>query len=63
MILPKAVIFDLDGTVCDDSHRQPLLTENKGNITDKIWHEYHSACVYDKPVEVVCACLHFFVTN
>ena len=58
MILPRAVIFDLDGTVCDDSHRQTILLNNKGNITDDIWRQYHSACVDDAPIDIVCRCLY-----
>ena len=56
MLKQKAIIFDLDGTICDDSHRLPLLTENEGNITDKIWDQYHGCCIEDNPIEVVASC-------
>lgn len=39
---PKAVIFDLDGTLCDDTERSEYARL-------KQWDIYHSQCVYDKP--------------
>lgn len=42
----RAVIIDLDGTLCDDKHRHVFIQE-------KQWHKYHSYCTRDqlyKPV-------------
>jgi len=38
------VIFDLDGTLCDISHRRPLV-EGK----NKDWDEFYKQCVKDSP--------------
>jgi FMN phosphatase YigB (HAD superfamily) len=42
-----AIIFDLDGTLCDDRPRRFLIEEGKMN-------EYHSRSIQDKPIEVMC---------
>lgn len=42
--LPPVVVFDIDGTLMDESHRSHLR-ENKQ------WEEYFSACDLDKPIE------------
>jgi phosphoglycolate phosphatase-like HAD superfamily hydrolase len=40
----KAVIFDLDGTLCNYNHRRPLITGSK-----KDWDAFLSACDKDTP--------------
>lgn len=45
---PQAIIFDLDGTLCDCEHRVHFMRERP-----KRREEFHSACVFDK---VVPAC-------
>jgi len=56
---PKAIIFDIDGTISDDSHRQPILNRNNP-ITPEDWEDYHSACIDDKPFGVVCEIMRDF---
>ena len=41
---PKAIIFDLDGTLCDVEHRRHYVTGEK-----KYWDAFHGALVDDKP--------------
>lgn len=40
----KAVIFDLDGTLCNTDHRQHFLEGEK-----KDWKSFNAACADDKP--------------
>lgn len=40
----KAIISDLDGTLCNLSHRLHFI-ENENN--DKDWHQFHSNCLND----------------
>ena len=39
------IVFDLDGTIADDSHRNYLLLQRP-----KKWDEYYNLCHLDKPV-------------
>lgn len=41
-VKPKAIIVDLDGTMCDTSHRQHL-------VEAKNWEGFYEALVDDKP--------------
>jgi len=44
--MDKAVIFDLDGTICDCTHRLHLIQgENKD------WEKFHDECINDEPIE------------
>lgn len=43
-ILKPAVIIDLDGTLCDTTHRQHHMQADKKN-----WKAFYDALVYDKP--------------
>lgn len=43
-LVTPLVIFDLDGTLADDSHRSHLLRENP-----KRWNEYFALCHLDAP--------------
>lgn len=40
------VIFDIDGTIADDSHRKHFLLDGDPNMKD--WESYYRACVYDE---------------
>ena len=44
-LIPLFVVFDLDGTLADDSHRQHFLQRDP-----KAWSEYFSACELDPPI-------------
>ena len=39
---PKAIILDLDGTLCECTHRQHFMQERP-----KRRDEFHSACIFD----------------
>ena len=39
---PQAIIFDLDGTLCDCEHRVHFMRERP-----KRRDEFHSACIFD----------------
>lgn len=41
----KCFIFDLDGTLADDSHRHHHVTQRSD------WDAYYAACPDDKPIE------------
>lgn len=43
-------IFDLDGTLADASHRQPILDGPGG---DEKWRAFFAACPADKPIHAV----------
>jgi hypothetical protein len=42
-------IFDLDGTICNTTHRQHYLCDNPKN-----WQAFFDACVDDEPNEHIC---------
>lgn len=46
VIMPPVVVFDIDGTLMDESHRSHLREEKK-------WEEYFSACDLDTPIQHV----------
>jgi phosphoglycolate phosphatase-like HAD superfamily hydrolase len=46
----KTVIFDLDGTLCDISHRLPLIKKDKPN-----WDSFFLMCEYDEPKPEIIA--------
>ena len=52
---PKAVISDLDGTLCDVAHREHFM-----RVRPKRRDEFHSACVSDPIVEPVHELLKLF---
>ena len=45
------VVFDLDGTLSDDSHRRHLI---EGPFGEKSWMDYYKRCVDDPPIVPVC---------
>ena len=48
MKFPLLVVFDLDGTLADDSHRQHFIDRpNK----EKDWPAYFGACAKDEPID------------
>lgn len=54
---PKVLVtFDLDSTLCDTGHRQPMI--DRVNGTD--WHAYSAACVDDAPVMGVIKAAQMF---
>lgn len=42
----KAIIFDIDGTLCDDAHRKDYVKID--------WQEYHSRAIGDPPFQLTC---------
>lgn len=45
----KCFIFDLDGTLCDITHRLHHIQDH----SPKRWDEFYAACVDDKPIDAV----------
>lgn len=41
------VVFDLDGTLANDTHRRNLIVRDVDNPKD--YEAYHSRCAYDEP--------------
>ena len=41
------VVFDLDGTLANDTHRRNLILRDVDNPKD--YEAYHSQCAYDEP--------------
>jgi hypothetical protein len=57
-------VFDLDGTLSDDSWRSPIALQARlaidPGIRDQLWKKYHSQCGYDKPHMSVKGLFHFY---
>jgi FMN phosphatase YigB (HAD superfamily) len=51
----KAVIFDLDGTLCNVDHRRPLVTGKK-----KDWPKFLSLCENDTPNQWCVKLVHMY---
>lgn len=49
----RLVIFDLDGTLCDTSHREHYLKAGKVN-----WDAFNAACVDDAPRKDIISLLN-----
>ena len=47
--MPNLYIFDLDGVLFDNSHRQHLLPTGDGQTTEQ-WDAFNSACENDEPI-------------
>ena len=47
--MPNLYIFDLDGVLFDNSHRQHLLPTGDGQTTEQ-WDAFNQACEDDKPI-------------
>ena len=56
--MKKVVIFDLDGTICDCTHRLPLIQGK-----DRDYKKFHSACLKDKPIESMLDLLELLQTE
>jgi len=54
----KYVIWDLDGTIADNSHRLPLIDRNRAGGPD--WEAFYQACDKDIPIEEGVAVLRLF---
>ena len=54
------VVFDLDGTLCNDSHRRPLIEREQES---KDYDAYHEALVDDTPVKPLVALLKYLVVG
>lgn len=48
----EAVIFDIDGTLMDHTHRLPLIAQ--GRPGGKDWKAFHAACCDDPPIKATC---------
>lgn len=57
--MKKIVIFDLDGTITDHSHRVPLVA-TEGIKPD--WDEFEKRCVYDVPNLAVVELYKYYVS-
>ena len=58
--MKKLVVFDLDGTVCDNRHRQHLVShlsshKDSGEDFEKAMERFNSLCHKDEPVEASVA--------
>ena len=47
--MPNLYIFDLDGVLFDNSHRQHLLPTGDGQTTEQ-WDAFNQACEDDEPI-------------
>lgn len=56
--LPKSVVFDIDGTISDASHRLHHIKEKP-----KDYVAFHSECVNDLPINEVVELLRYYHTN
>lgn len=52
------VVFDLDGTLADISHRLHFIEKEK-----KDWDSFFLACSEDKPIQWICNLLYQFGVN
>ena len=52
------VVFDLDGTLADDSHRLPLILQT--DPADRTWPAYFAACSDDPPIAPTITILQHF---
>ena len=48
--MPNLYIFDLDGVLFDNSHRQHLLPTGDGQTTEQ-WDAFNLACENDEPID------------
>lgn len=53
------VVFDLDGTIADDSHRLPLILDQK----PPDWPGYFAACRKDSPIVPVMKLVELFAVD
>lgn len=55
--MPNLYIFDLDGVLFDNSHRQHLLPTGDGQTTEQ-WDAFNMACENDEPIHHMWQMLH-----
>ncbi len=53
----KAVLWDLDSTLCDTRHRQHMVAQVREK--QATWLEYSMACADDEPIEGAVALVRF----
>jgi len=53
----RLVIFDIDGTLCNITHRLHLIQRSKKN-----WDQFFTECVNDEPKEDIIALVHMLQT-
>jgi len=56
-------IFDLDGTLCDQTHRQHLIHANPDEMTEADWDLFHSCCDNDREHAAACLLFRFLRTS
>lgn len=44
------ILMDLDGVICDNSHRAHLAPPESERHINKAWHKFVAACVDDTPI-------------
>lgn len=44
------ILMDLDGVICDNSHRAHLAPPESERHINKAWHKFVAACVDDAPI-------------
>ncbi len=49
----SAIICDLDGTLCDISHRMPLLPTGDNALDNAAWHKFHTGISDDAVIEPI----------
>lgn len=47
------IVFDLDGTLCDITHRLHFIEDGRGD-----WDRFYAACIHDEPKLAVLSLLH-----
>jgi len=54
----KAIIVDLDGTLCDTSHRMHFIKDGDKVKDEPDWEGFSKACLGDRPIDAVLDLLH-----
>ena len=57
------IILDLDGTLCDHSHRSHLIPAPGNKFADEMWELFHRACDGDKPYWPIACMIDSYRTN
>ena len=52
------VIFDLDGTLCDFTHRKHIIPESQYTDRNARWKDFYDECINDKPYEWCLKLIH-----
>lgn len=60
----KVVLWDLDSTLCNTMHRQPMVAAIRAsNNTGPTWEDYSLACIDDEPIEGAIALARLISTS